>query len=1231
VIGDRSAGTEIRGIAIYGGNSGLDNAIDFDNPGENVVERNFIGTDASGTVAKGRGGLAFRRASSGDGLVSSNNRIANNVIAGTTVAAVQLDEASDNQVLRNLIGTDASGSAGISGGLGVGIDLDAGSSRNLLADNVIASRNRGIRIFGSTGLPSEDNRIEGNRIGTDVTGEVDLGNSTVGIDVGGLSPRTVIGGADPARRNVISGNDGSGVFMTGAVGGTIVEGNFIGTNADGIQELANGGAGVALSQTGGPIRISGNVISGNKGLGISAFVAATGSVNIEGNLIGTDKDGAADIGNAQDGITISGNLADSVIGGESETQRNIISGNGGDGVSVGSPGLQILNNYIGTDLAGENALGNGQDGVHAAAGTIVGKPGAGNLISGNGGDGVRPSTSTVGDFVVQANLIGTDKSGTHDVGNGGSGVFFGASSEIRIGGSVSGERNVISGNERWGVEILPGNQGDNVVEDNRIGTDIDGVAPIPNNLGGLTIGAPFLGTTNRIVDNLISGNNGDGIRLQGGPHHLLGNLIGTDREGKSELGNAGDGVDITSSSLGENVIGGLGTGDGNVISGNRDHGLLVASPGNQILANRIGTDIDGSEKIANGLSGIRLTGGLNDVAGNVISGNGVDGVEIAGAGQHLTANLIGTGADGTHALGNARHGVSLTSNGSGGNNVIGGPALADRNTIAFNGQHGVLIERFRSNRVQRNAIFSNGGDGVAIIGVPTQGATGNTVSENSIYSNDGLGIDLQDDGVTGNDLGDGDGGTGLANFLQNFPANLDVSADRKTVTGTLNSRPNTTYRIELFGNDACDLSDHGEGETLLEPEGIDPETNVVMTDGSGNAPFSVRLKDPLPGSDVVTATATDVSLVSSGNTSEFSPCAEPPATIVVRKLTEPSPDPTDTSFAFTAGGGLNPATFSLKNGESRTFADLTPQAGYSLAETTPAGWDLTSNCDDGSPVTNIDLAPGETVTCTFTNTKRGLARVVKTVNGAPPSGAQSFPFELRQGASPIVAGSVLESKSATATNGGAVDFTTTLVPDTTYALCETVMPGWMTTLGPPFYVVYNPSGDNSTVCTDFTVEPGQTRTFAIDNKPPPGGLARTIGFWKNWASCAASKGKQRPVLDGTLAAADPAGITIGALTLHGGDCLKAVRLLDKSTVNTGKKMASDPAFALAAQLLAAKLNVVAGAGTCPAAVSAINDGQALLAAVHFDGIAHDRLTAAQSTAANALAATLDLYDNNLLC
>ena len=97
------------------------------------------------------------------------------------------------------------------------------------------------------------------------------------------------------------------------------------------------------------------------------------------------------------------------------------------------------------------------------------------------------------------------------------------------------------------------------------------------------------------------------------------------------------------------------------------------------------------------------------------------------------------------------------------------------------------------------------------------------------------------------------------------------------------------------------------------------------------------------------------------------------------------------------------------------------------------------------------------------------------------------------------------------------------------------------------------------------------------------------------------------------------------------DCKAAVRLLSKQTIKDGKKMASDPAFNLAAQLLAAELNVQAGAGVCPAAVTAINQAQALLAAINFNGNTHITLTAAQASLANSLAQMLDQYNNNLLC
>jgi hypothetical protein len=290
-------------------------------------------------------------------------------------------------------------------------------------------------------------------------------------------------------------------------------------------------------------------------------------------------------------------------------------------------------------------------------------------------------------------------------------------------------------------------------------------------------------------------------------------------------------------------------------------------------------------------------------------------------------------------------------------------------------------------------------------------------------------------------------------------------------------------------------------------------------------------------------------------------------------------------------------------------------------------------------VTNITVAAGQTVTCTFTNRQRGHARVVKTVNGLPPSGSQAFTFQLRSGASQSAAGTILETGTANAADGGVITFATYLVPGQTYQLCEQMLPGWMTTLGPPLYSVYNPSGDNSVVCTDFTVTAGQTLTFNIDNKPPPGGMALTIGFWKNWSSC--TGGGQKPTLDTTLLAAANAGhpITIGKLVLNPNTltakvaCQDAVDILNKSTLS-GAKESSDPLFNMAAQLLAADLNVQAGAGSCSSSATAINQAQALLVKYSWNGSAppySPKLTSADATLANNLATTLNNYNSNKLC
>src|SRR5207302_276482 len=109
-------------------------------------------------------------------------------------------------------------------------------------------------------------------------------------------------------------------------------------------------------------------------------------------------------------------------------------------------------------------------------------------------------------------------------------------------------------------------------------------------------------------------------------------------------------------------------------------------------------------------------------------------------------------------------------------------------------------------------------------------------------------------------------------------------------------------------------------------------------------------------------------------------------------------------FAFSAGGGLSPSSFSLDDdsdgtlSNTQTLGNVTPGAGYSVSETVPSGWDQTgASCSDGSPPSNIDLAAGETVTCTFTNTKRAQLTVVKD---AQPNDPQDFSFTAGGGLSP---------------------------------------------------------------------------------------------------------------------------------------------------------------------------------------------------------------------------------------
>ena len=329
------------------------------------------------------------------------------------------------------------------------------SSDNTVRSLVIQNGTAGVRIFGN-GSAADRNCVSGCYIGTDLTGMETNGTANLGsgVWVGGITHDTVIGGSGSHDGNIVAGNGHCGIQLIDAIDAT-VQGNRIGVGADGGKSLGNQVNGVTLEGAcqgvtiGGTVPGAGNVISGNAGEGIS--VSGSGNT-VQGNLIGTNAAGTAALGNAYRGLYITG--SNNTIGGTGSGARNVISGNGQDGISLaGGTGNVIRGNLIGTNLAGDSAIANGGSGigVWTSRNTIGGTvPGAGNVVSGNNTYGVFISGT---ENAVEGNLIGTDASGGGALGNRQSGIYV-CNSDNRIGGSAPGQGNCVAYNHAAGVAVV---------------------------------------------------------------------------------------------------------------------------------------------------------------------------------------------------------------------------------------------------------------------------------------------------------------------------------------------------------------------------------------------------------------------------------------------------------------------------------------------------------------------------------------------------------------------------------------------------------------------------------------------------------------------------------------------------------------------------------------------------------------------------------------------------------
>jgi hypothetical protein len=315
------------------------------------------------------------------------------------------------------------------------------------------------------------------------------------------------------------------------------------------------GGGDGLTITGSNVTIRGlDISSFNLGAGI--HVTGTGATSnwIYGNLLGTDPTGTQAAPNYE-GVEMDGGAAQNLVGTNGDgvndaAEGNIISGDLFAGVWITGQGTSknaVAGNFIGTDISGSLAVSNGTHAIGpdsqgnilgggvaisaGASGNRIGADGKGiddvgerNVIAGSANDGIDIYGTGTNGNIVAGNFIGTDLTGTLTLGIDGNGVLLaeGASSTWiganPFGGNAIGdEGNVISGTLIDGVHLAGTGVDGNVIAGNKIGTDVTGLASLPNQNDGVEIlrGASdnTVGGTSAGAGNLISNNTQEGVKI----------------------------------------------------------------------------------------------------------------------------------------------------------------------------------------------------------------------------------------------------------------------------------------------------------------------------------------------------------------------------------------------------------------------------------------------------------------------------------------------------------------------------------------------------------------------------------------------------------------------------------------------------------------------------------------------------------------------------------------------
>jgi len=505
-----SGGSQLLGVAVDDANG---NGVTL-NASSVTLNDNYIGLNLAGAAVGNGGNGVYVSAASARNFIGLNGSGASgvvaNVISGNRGSGIVLAGSSANTVVANRIGTNAAGTS------------------------AIANRGDGIWITQR----SRGNEIGGTAFVDTATGQANNPTGTKGT----VTPVFVV----PPLGNLISGNGGNGVMIDAGSRGNALNGNFIGTTANGDGALGNAGNGVWIDRAPGNSLVGCkfvnnpfvyyNVISGNGRNGLR--VTSSDNVTVQGNFFGAGANNTAIVKNRLDGILVDGSSANTQVGGVIPL-GNVSAGNGRNGIEVTgtSRGFVTFNTFGGL-LAFKGAAPNGKDGL------LITSTGGDNLVrtnvlSGNRRNGIELAGNASG-VTVDPNIVGLTTKGDGVLPNGGDGLLIdGTAHGNIIGGTLRSviPQNTFSGNTGYGV-VITGRAHDNRVFGSFIGTQILGVKALGNRQGGVLVAGHayrnLIGQMTRRPANLISGNTGNGVTLRSGTYgnFVTNNYIGLDRFGR---------------------------------------------------------------------------------------------------------------------------------------------------------------------------------------------------------------------------------------------------------------------------------------------------------------------------------------------------------------------------------------------------------------------------------------------------------------------------------------------------------------------------------------------------------------------------------------------------------------------------------------------------------------------------------------------------------------------------